>query len=131
MKSHPNYKGYDAYKGNPRAVTLIERDPKGELAESIGTIHLDDLCMDVDPKWVDKLNELRVWANQHGMRLAVTPYDYQLAKVYGDGFTIVLWNSRIKGSKRRYIRPAFEGVSFGREAEDAMENIKKKVEEIE
>lgn len=128
MKSHPNYKGYDAYKGNHRAVTLIERDPKGELAESIGTIHLDDLCMDVDPKWVDKLNEVRIWANNQGMRLAVTPYDYQLAKVYGEGFTIVIWNSRIKGGRKRYMRPSFEGVSFGILAERTMEEIRKMLE---
>jgi len=88
MDSHPNYRGYDALKGKPDLRVV-----SNELAENLAKLGGKDLP-DHCPQ---------------GLRFAISPYEWQIAKVFGDGFTIVLWNSKIKGTKRRRINPTFEG----------------------
>ena len=138
MESHPNFKGDDATKGKSRRTNLT-RPPRrknekkryhsappasrGELAESIGQIEVADLPKGCPEAWIKPINDVREWALHNGLRFAMSPFEYQIAKIFGDGFTIVLWRSKAKFTKALFIKTAFEGASNSLEAHDAFDKI--------
>lgn len=127
MNSHPNYKGYDATKGNPNRRP--EPEPKQGIASHIGPIEASDLYLDVPKPWIAKINAVRKWCEDRGIDFCPSPYPYQIAKVIAGDFTIVLWASKHKKHRTKFIKPAFEGPTSGVGADDAMEAIKRIVSE--
>lgn len=121
--SHENYRGYDAIIGKVQDLGIDIR-VKTELLENIGRpLVLKDLPAKCPENWLSRLNAVREWAQYHDMRFSMSPFDYQLAKVFGDGFTIVLWQSKMKKSRAAFIKPAFEGVGRGPQSGMAMNKI--------
>ncbi len=137
MQNTPNFKGYDATKGKPRRSNLTrpsrgKNEPKryhsapaqnGELAEHIGPVAVWDLPKGCPEAWLRPINDVREWAQHNGMRFAMSPFEYQIAKIFGDGFTIVLWRSKAKKTKALFIKPAFEGIGYSPDADAAMKRI--------
>lgn len=117
MKSHPNYKGYDATKGNPEAKHKVP------LVSAIGHISAKDLYLEIPPAWLPKINVVRLWCEERDIEFCPSPFPYQIAKVMAGDFTIVLWSSKMKGSRQRYIKPAFEGPIGGSGSKEAMTAI--------
>ena len=107
MKSHPNYRGYDAIKGK-MADLGIEPKPRTELLEHLGPLKLKDLPDGTPREWVKPLNAVRQWCEQHGYKFAVSPFEWQVAKISSDAFVIVIWNSKIKGTRNRRMKVAPE-----------------------
>ncbi len=79
------------------------------LVENIGPLSVSDLPKGVPHSFLPRLEEVRQWCEHKGYRFAMSPFEWQIAKITGDGFCIVLWNSKVKGTKARHIKPAFEG----------------------
>lgn len=121
MKNHPNYKGYDATKGNPHARP--ER-PKTELIGHIGKVTAADLYETIPEGWLRPLNAVSTWCAERDIDFCPSPFPYQIAKVMGGEFTIVLWASKRKGSRAKFIKPAFEGPTNGFGADQAMSAIR-------
>lgn len=120
MTSHPNYKGYDAAEGNPGKRP--EKEPV-RLTAQLGPLKASDLYMDIPAAWLPKLNEVRKWCADRDVDFCPSPHPYQIAKVIAGGFTIVLWASKRKQSRTKFIKPAFEGQIAHNFAEDAMREI--------
>lgn len=124
MQSHPNFKGYDALAGKPN-IRIVP----SQLAESLGRLTAKDLPTHCPPEFLSSVEAVRIWAIHKGLRFAISPYEWQIAKVFGDGFTVVLWNSRVKKAKSRYINPVFEGVDRSPDAEAALKAIRQMTRE--
>lgn len=125
MNSHPNYRGYDAVQGKP-AIRIAPR-PSPSLLEHLGAVEVTDLPDKCPREWLSKVNAVRRWALKHELRFSMSPFEWQIAKIMSADWTIVLWNSRVKGSKTRYIKTAFEGI-HGPNAQMAMRDITELVE---
>lgn len=120
MTSHPNYQGYDATRGKPN-IRIVS----SELAESLNALGAEDLPEHCPATFLPQIEAVRVWCLHKGFRFAISPYEWQIAKVFGDGFTIVLWNSRMKKAKERYIKAAFEGFDRPITADTVMQEIQR------
>lgn len=120
MQSHPNYKGYDATKGKPR-----DRPVKVsvELSALMGKVTADDLYLAVPKSWMKPINAVAEWCQLRGLDFYPSPHAYQIAKIGGAGFTIVLWASKEKKTKRPYIKAAFEGPGYAPGSHDALKSI--------
>ena len=102
---HENYKGYDAIAGKPH----VEHEPSPGLMEHIGDLAASDLPAGVPPEWLQPLRRVKNLCERKHWRFAISPFEYQVAKISCEEFVIVLWSSRRKKSRARYIRPACEG----------------------
>ena len=120
MQSHPNYKGYDALTGKPDKK---QHDPKMLLSAHIGHLEKADLYCDVPAAWMPKINEVRKWCEDRNIDFAPSPFPYQIAKVLAGDFTIVLWASKMKKTRTRYIKPAFEGPMGGAGSQESLAAI--------
>lgn len=120
MQSHPNYKGYDALRGKPNKK---QQDQKLQLAGHIGHLEKSDLFCEVPAAWMPKINAVRKWCEERDIEFAPSPFPYQIAKVMAGDFTIVLWASKMKKTRVRYIKPAFEGPIGGAGSQQAMTAI--------
>lgn len=104
--NHPNYVGYDAYAGNPRAKKPKERTA---LLENLSPLTRSDLPDGTPKEWLSLLEAVRLWAIRQGLAFSISPFEYQIAKITGDVGTIVLWNARKKPGKSRWIKASIEG----------------------
>lgn len=122
MTSHPNYKGYDATEGNPHARP---EKPKMHLTAHMGRLTAKDLYLDVPKGWLVPLNEIVIWCDQRDIDFCPSPFPYQIAKLISGEFTIVLWASKHKKHRTKFIKPAFEGPVNGFGAEEAMNAVRR------
>lgn len=119
--SHPNYVGYDAYAGNPRA---LHPAPKAELqALSRPVAKADFPHIILEKGWVGDLERVRQWCANNDAKFTVLPHEYQFAKVTGRFGRIVLYASKVKGKgiRPRYIKPVAEVRSVG--IDEAMDAV--------
>lgn len=108
--SHPNFVGYDACDGKLHSGLAHAGKPK--LIEAVAPLSKADFPSDTPKDWLKSLEAVRVWCASYGYEFAVSPYEYQLAKIHCEACTIVLWSARRKPGKQRYIKPQFEGPIF-------------------
>lgn len=121
MKSHPNYKGYDATEGKP---DKRPEKPTMTLGAQLGPLKASDLYLDVPKQWLTKLNAVREWCEERDIDFCPSPFPYQIAKVMAGDFTIVLWASKHKKHRTKFIKPAFEGPIGAPSADEALNQIR-------
>lgn len=121
MNSHPNYVGYDAIEGNPRAMA---KSVKVALPAASAPLRKADFNKPLQQGWIKRLESVRLWCAANGVEFCVSPHNYQLAKLRSDHSTIVLWSGRIKPTNTPCIKATFEGpVRHHTRSETAMHAV--------
>lgn len=122
-RSHPNFIGYDAIAGRFADSMPEPAAPRDSLLFKIAPPFKKSTLGDYHWPWRKQIKAAHEWASANGATLFISRYEYQLAKVMGAGFRVVIYPGRTTKRGPIVVKCRNEGSRDFAKAEKALEAL--------